>query len=113
QRVIAAGFRSLRAFSAEDYRRLGAERLAFWSGLRVLLDAGRPGAGETFDPALLDDARPHGRGLLGGGLDRADVGGRVGRARPGGVDVSSGVEAERGVKSAAPSRESIAAARAA
>src|SRR5699024_1280578 len=111
QRITGAGFRGLRAFSAEDYRRLSPERLVFWAGQRILLDAVRPGAGGTFDAALLDDARPDGFWLLAGGLDPANVGGLIARLRPGGVDVSSGVESERGVKSVDLIREFIAAAR--
>lgn len=113
QRVIAAGFRGLRAFSAEDYRRLSPERLGYWSRERILLDAVHPGAGETFDTALLADARPEGFWLLAGGLNPGNVADLVARLRPSGVDVSSGVESERGVKNAGLIREFVAAARAA
>ncbi|QGH70172.1 phosphoribosylanthranilate isomerase [Pseudactinotalea sp. HY158] len=111
-RVIEAGFAGLRAFSAEDYLRLSPERIARWATRRILLDAVRPGAGETFDAALLEEARPAGFWLLAGGLTPANVAGLVARLRPSGVDVSSGVESSRGVKSARLITEFVAAARA-
>lgn len=68
-----------------------------------LLDTYRPefygGTGEAFDwdviPAGL--ARPV---VLSGGLTAANVGEAIGRVRPWAVDVSSGVEAAKGVKDA-------------
>ncbi len=68
-----------------------------------LLDTYRPdfygGTGEAFDwdviPARL--ARPV---VLSGGLTAANVGEAIRRTRPWAVDVSSGVEARKGVKDA-------------
>lgn len=68
-----------------------------------LLDTYRPdfygGTGEAFDwdviPAGL--ARPV---VLSGGLTAANVGEAIGRVRPWAVDVSSGVEAAKGIKDA-------------
>jgi phosphoribosylanthranilate isomerase len=51
--------------------------------------------------------------IVAGGLDASNVGAAIGATRPYGVDVSSGVEAERGVKSEALMREFVAAVRAA
>ena len=57
----------------------------------VLLDAGM-GSGRTFDWSLLDGMeRDY---ILSGGLDPGNVSEAVGRYRPFGVDVSSGVETE-------------------
>ncbi|HLR56746.1 MAG TPA: phosphoribosylanthranilate isomerase [Beutenbergiaceae bacterium] len=107
------GFGTLRAFSAEAFAALpGADR-EFWSGRRLLLDAVNPGEGVPFDPALLHGGHPEGFWLLAGGLTPSNVGGLIGRLRPHGVDVSSGVEERRGVKSVRLIEEFIAAARAA
>jgi len=51
--------------------------------------------------------------ILAGGLNAANVGAAVRAAQPFGVDVSSGVEVERGLKSEALMREFVAAVRAA
>jgi len=75
-----------------------------YAGARgILLDAYRPGmpggTGETFDweriPADLDLPL-----ILAGGLDPANVGEAVRRVRPWAVDVSGGVEAQKGIKDA-------------
>ena len=64
------------------------------------------GTGETFDwdripPALAS------RIILAGGLTAANVGAAVRRVRPYAVDVSGGVEAEKGIKDAAKIRAFI------
>jgi phosphoribosylanthranilate isomerase len=58
------------------------------------------GVGEAFDWSLLPvtKERPV---ILSGGLSRANVAEAIRRARPWGVDVSSGVEAAKGIKDAA------------
>lgn len=73
----------------------------------LLLDAPKPGAGETWDLSVLEDARPEGRWLLAGGLRPANVAHAVSVARPWGVDVASGVESAPGVKDPALVREFI------
>lgn len=73
----------------------------FAAGRGLLLDAYRPGipggTGETFDwdriPAPMAS-----RVVLAGGLDAGNVGDAVRRVRPYAVDVSGGVEAEKGIK---------------
>lgn len=95
-----AGIDTLRAFAAEDYAGLGSEERKLWDSRRILLDAVNPGAGETFDPRLVTTSRPSGFWLLAGGLDPQNVAELIRALRPSGVDVSSGVESERGVKSA-------------
>lgn len=74
----------------------------FPSADAILCDAfvdGYGGAGKTFDWNLLPPAGLLARPLvLSGGLDAANVGGAIGRVRPLAVDVSSGVEAAKGIK---------------
>ena len=68
----------------------------------VFLDAsarGRHGGtGQTFDWALLDETPLQRQFVLAGGLDPDNVAEGVRRARPWGVDVSSGVESSPGHK---------------
>lgn len=79
----------------------------------LLLDSPLAGSGQRWDLSLLEQARPHGRWLLAGGLTPANVSAAIAAARPWGVDVSSGVESSRGVKDQGRIREFVAAARAA
>jgi phosphoribosylanthranilate isomerase len=72
------------------------------------------GSGQTFDWRSLPSAQRRSKPLiLAGGLDAANVGAAIRAVRPFGVDVSSGVEAERGVKSEKLMREFVSAVRAA
>ncbi|MFJ8044404.1 phosphoribosylanthranilate isomerase [Kitasatospora sp. NPDC096147] len=77
----------------------------------LLLDSPRYGHGERWDLGRLADARPTGHWLLAGGLTPGNVAEAIGAVRPWGVDVSSGVEAERGVKDPALIRDFVAAAK--
>jgi len=67
----------------------------------VLLDAYRPGVpggtGEAFDWALIPQNFP-GYLILAGGLTPANIRNAVAQVKPYAVDVSGGVEAEKGVK---------------
>jgi phosphoribosylanthranilate isomerase len=72
------------------------------------------GSGRTFDWSRLPAAEQRGRPLiLAGGLDASNVAAAIRAARPYGVDVSSGVETERGIKSESRMREFVTAVRAA
>jgi phosphoribosylanthranilate isomerase len=69
----------------------------------LLCDAfveGYGGAGKTFDWSLIPPALPRPL-ILSGGLDEHNVGEAIRRLRPAAVDVSSGVEAGKGIKDAA------------
>lgn len=73
---------------------------AFPSAQAILLDAfvdGFGGGGKVFDWSLIPPAL--GKPLvLSGGLDAANVGEAIVRVRPAALDVSSGVEAAKGIK---------------
>jgi hypothetical protein len=87
----------------------------FPSAQAILLDAfvdGYGGGGQVFDWSLVPPAlgKPL---ILSGGLEASNVGEAVRRLRPAAVDVSSGVEASKGVKDAEKMRAFVAAVRAA
>lgn len=88
---------------------------AFPSAQAILLDAfveGYGGGGKVFDWSLVPPQlnRPL---VLSGGLDEGNVGDAVRRVGPAAVDVSSGVEAAKGIKDAAKIQAFVAAVRAA
>jgi phosphoribosylanthranilate isomerase len=79
---------------------------------RVLFESPASGAGRRADwPAAAALAR-RSELILGGGLDAGNVGAAIAAVRPAGVDVSSGVECEPGIKDPARIRAFVAAARA-
>jgi len=87
----------------------------FPSAQAILLDAfvdGYGGGGKVFDWTLIpaDLAKPI---VLSGGLDAGNVGDAIVRVRPAAVDVSSGVEAAKGIKDAEKIRAFVDAVRAA
>lgn len=108
EEVAAAGVPLVRAVALTPGTdvRVGAHGEAM-----LLLDSPVAGSGHRWDLAALDGARPEGRWLLAGGLGVDNVVEAITRARPWGVDVSSGIEAGRGVKDHGLMREFVAAAR--
>jgi phosphoribosylanthranilate isomerase len=80
---------------------------------RVLFESARSGAGERADWKAASDLARQTQLVLAGGLHAANVAEAIATVRPFGVDVSSGVERERGVKDATLIRQFIRAARAA
>ena len=102
-----------------DAVRRAAPNVAIWKAVRVgpefdfavlsdfsvdafLLDKARDGVfggtGETFDWRLALEAKRHGRIVLSGGLDGANVAEAIRVVAPWGVDASSRLEARPGVK---------------
>ena len=109
------GLMSMKAFRIRDSDSLRA--LQNYHTDAWLLDAyspGKPGGtGETFNWDLALEARSLGRPIfLAGGLTPENVAEAVQRARPYGVDVSSGIEAAPGKKDHAKVRAFIQAAKA-
>jgi phosphoribosylanthranilate isomerase len=78
---------------------------------RILFESARSGAGECADWRAAAALARGTQLVLAGGLHPANVAEAVRTVRPFGVDVSSGVERERGVKDAQRIREFIRAAR--
>lgn len=96
------------------------DRIAAYAAVAdaILLDATPPkdasypgGHGRPFDWTLLAGLDPAFRFMLSGGLDPGNVAEAIRIARPGGVDVSSGVESAPGVKDPGRIADFVAAAR--
>jgi phosphoribosylanthranilate isomerase len=79
----------------------------------ILVDSHAPGSGEVFDWSLAEGAPLGRRVILAGGLTPDNVADAVGRVRPWGVDVASGVESSPGHKDARLVRDFVRNARAA
>jgi len=91
----------IRAIQVRPDTDLLAAQAEFIAGRGLLLDAYRPGVpggtGETFDwDRIPPQLAP--RIVLAGGLTPGNVGEAVRRVRPYAVDVSGGVEADKGIK---------------
>jgi phosphoribosylanthranilate isomerase len=99
-----------------ELRLLDCER-AFGSALALLADApaaGYGGSGKVFDWSRIPPPAERRKPLvLAGGLNADNVGAAIAQVRPAAVDVSSGVEAAKGIKDPVRVREFIAAVRAA
>jgi len=91
----------IRAIRMRPDTDLLAEQAAFAAGRGLLLDAYRPGVpggtGETFDWARIP-AQLAPQVVLAGGLHPENVAAAIRAVRPYAVDVSGGVEAEKGIK---------------
>jgi len=66
----------------------------------ALIDSPSPGSGQVFDWSLAEGAPPNRRLLLAGGLTPDNVADAIRQTRPYAVDVSGGVEREKGIKDA-------------
>ena len=107
--VHDAGMRLIRAVTMgaapDQFSDLGEDLL--------LIDAAVPGSGESWDYASVRAKQLGGREwLLAGGLEPGNVAFAAAAAEAWGVDVSSGVEASRGVKDLAKIRAFVEAAKA-
>ena len=110
------GVMTMTAFRIRDAQSL--HEIPNYTTDAFLLDSYTPGlaggTGETFNWELAAEARRFGKPVfLAGGLTPENVAGAVRKARPFGVDVSTGVEQSPGKKDAAKMRAFIAAARSA
>jgi phosphoribosylanthranilate isomerase len=80
---------------------------------RLLYEGAVSGAGVVCDWRGAQAVAARTQLVLAGGLDAGNVGAAIARVRPFGVDVSSGVESQPGIKSRTRMQEFVAAARAA
>jgi len=104
--------KALSVSTREDLKKSGLYAAADW----LLFDAkGSPdmpgGNGLPFDWGLLEDFQSPLPWMLAGGLTPENVAGAISHLKPSAVDVSSGVEASKGVKDAAKIRAFIEAAK--
>jgi phosphoribosylanthranilate isomerase len=109
-RARDAGFFTIRAVAAGDYLRESPEERATYDHDLLLLDAAEPGSGQLV-PASELTGKVDEAWILAGGLTPANVRDAIARLDPDGVDVSSGVESERGVKDPARIRAFVEAVR--
>ncbi|MFD7260622.1 phosphoribosylanthranilate isomerase [Streptomyces sp. NPDC059874] len=104
--ALRAEGRTLLRATAEPVKRCGE-----YGEDLLLLDAPDPGSGKPWNWGAADFTAPEGRWLLAGGLNPGNVREAIEVTRAWGVDVSSGVERERGVKSPELIRAFIESAR--
>jgi phosphoribosylanthranilate isomerase len=97
---VRAGVLTIKAFRVG--RGFDAAGIDPFRGCRILLDAYRPGVpggtGATFDWSIAREVGTRFPIILAGGLCPENIEAAIEEARPGGIDVSSGVEARPGEK---------------
>jgi len=118
--TVAAEFHVIRALKVDA--KFSAERAAEFAVCRALLldtpSAGHGGSGECFYwPGVgwesIRQALPKARLIIAGGLNAHNVGEAIAAASPDAVDVCSGVESAKGIKSLYEMSRFVAAVRAA
>ncbi len=109
--LLTAGFRVIVARRASEIDDSLAAVLAAHPSIRVLVDGDVPGSGTAFSVDVIDPAVLPTEWILAGGLDAANVSSRIRALQPTGVDVSSGVESARGVKSVEKIEQFVVAVR--
>ena len=100
----------LKAFgisAAADLKQINDYDAADW----ILLDTPGGGTGKTFDWGLLKGFQPSKPWMLAGGLTPETVAPAIRRLKPNAVDVSGGVESERGLKDPVKIRAFLTAAK--
>lgn len=90
-----------------------AARSVSTSGMVLIEGKGQGGRGHRPDPVRLSHLENRGDVVIAGGLNASNVGSVVGSLNPGGVDVSSGIESEPGIKDHLLMERFVKAARAA
>jgi phosphoribosylanthranilate isomerase len=110
EKFEAEGIEYLRGFhvSSDD----GLSVLEQVRGKSFLLDSTTPGSGKTSDWKLAKQAKEYGNVILAGGLSVDNVAEAIGVVSPWAVDVSSGIEFERGKKDLGLMRQFVQAVQA-
>ncbi len=105
------GIRVMKAIRVGDKKDLQQieqfQPVADWLLFDVKVEGEHGGTGQSFDWSLLRRRKFEKPWMLSGGLNAGNVSSALGILRPKAVDVSSGVESERGVKDAAKIRAFI------
>ena len=102
--------KALRIGDADDLENIPKfEKCADWLLFDAKIDGQQGGTGKTFDWNLLKDRKFYKPWMVSGGLNAGNVAQALNILHPDAVDVSSGVEKERGQKDPAKIREFIEA----